>query len=80
MTTHLQVWDALVAKTTATNIRLATVCYQLFLQETNMNEKILYIVRGVPGSGKSTYAQKMASLWREEDCDASVFEADHFMV
>lgn len=43
-------------------------------------DKVLYIVRGVPGSGKSTYAQKMASQWREEDCDASVFEADCFMV
>ena len=72
MTTHLQVWDALVAKTTATNIRLATVCYQLFLQETNMNEKILYIVRGVPGSGKSTHVKSlmagmMSTSHRETD-------------
>ncbi len=32
-------------------------------------EKILYIVRGCPGSGKSTFAKQLTS---------NVFEADHF--
>ncbi len=32
-------------------------------------EKILYIVRGIPGSGKSTFAKQLTS---------NVFEADHF--
>lgn len=34
-----------------------------------MNEKVLYIVRGVPGSGKSTFAKQLTS---------NVFEADHY--
>jgi predicted kinase len=34
-----------------------------------MNEKILYIVRGCPGSGKTTFAKQLTS---------NVFEADHF--
>ena len=32
-------------------------------------EKVLYIVRGVPGSGKSTFAKQLT---------ANVFEADHY--
>ena len=32
-------------------------------------EKILYIVRGLPGSGKSTFAKQLTS---------NVFEADHY--
>jgi predicted kinase len=32
-------------------------------------DKILYIVRGIPGSGKSTFAKQLTS---------NVFEADHF--
>jgi len=32
-------------------------------------EKILYIVRGIPGSGKSTFAKQLTS---------NVFEADHY--
>ena len=32
-------------------------------------EKILYIVRGIPGSGKSTFAKQLT---------ANVFEADHY--
>ena len=34
-----------------------------------MNEKVLYIVRGVPGSGKTTLAKQLT---------ANVFEADHY--
>ena len=34
-----------------------------------MEEKVLYIVRGVPGSGKSTFAKQLTS---------NVFEADHY--
>jgi len=34
-----------------------------------MEDKILYIVRGVPGSGKSTFAKHLTS---------NVFEADHY--
>ena len=32
-------------------------------------EKVLYIVRGIPGSGKSTFAKQLTS---------NVFEADHY--
>ena len=32
-------------------------------------EKVLYIVRGIPGSGKSTFAKQLT---------ANVFEADHY--
>ena len=32
-------------------------------------EKVLYIVRGIPGSGKSTFAKTLTS---------NVFEADHY--
>ena len=32
-------------------------------------EKVLYIVRGVPGSGKSTFAKQLT---------ANIFEADHY--
>lgn len=45
-----------------------------------MTEKILYIVRGVPGSGKSTFALENAKKWESQGSDASVFEADMFMV
>lgn len=34
-------------------------------------EKILYIVRGLPGSGKSTFAKQLTS---------NVFEADHYFL
>ena len=34
-------------------------------------EKILYIVRGIPGSGKSTFAKQLTS---------NVFEADHYFI
>jgi predicted kinase len=33
-------------------------------------EKMLYLVRGIPGSGKSTFAKQLAPNW--------VFEADHY--
>lgn len=36
-----------------------------------MNEKVLYIVRGVPGSGKSTFAKQLTS---------NVFEADQYFL
>jgi predicted kinase len=36
-------------------------------------EKNLYIVRGVPGSGKSTFAQSIAKSWQ-------IFEADKFFM
>lgn len=36
-----------------------------------MNEKVLYIVRGVPGSGKSTFARQLTS---------NVFEADQYFI
>ena len=41
---------------------------QFFSYICNM-EKVLYIVRGVPGSGKSTFAKQLT---------ANVFEADHY--
>jgi predicted kinase len=44
-----------------------------------MNEKILYIVRGVPGSGKTTHALNATAQLEEEGHDVSVFEADYFM-
>ncbi len=34
-------------------------------------EKILYICRGIPGSGKSTFAKQLTS---------NVFEADHYFI
>ena len=34
-------------------------------------EKVLYIVRGIPGSGKSTFAKQLTS---------NVFEADHYFI
>lgn len=34
-------------------------------------EKVLYIVRGIPGSGKSTFAIQLTS---------NVFEADHYFI
>lgn len=34
-------------------------------------DKVLYIVRGVPGSGKSTFAKQLTS---------NVFEADHYFI
>lgn len=39
-----------------------------------MDEKILYIVRGLPGSGKSTFAQKLV------DSDFLVCEADKYFI
>ncbi len=36
-------------------------------------EKKLYIVRGVPGSGKSTFAKSIAKSWQ-------IFEADDYFV
>jgi predicted kinase len=39
-----------------------------------MNEKILYIVRGLPGSGKSTFAEKLVGS------DFLVCEADKYFI
>jgi len=36
-------------------------------------EKNLYIIRGVPGSGKSTFAKSIAKPWQ-------IFEADQFFM
>ncbi len=33
-------------------------------------EKMIYLVRGIPGSGKTTFAKQLAPNW--------VFEADHY--
>lgn len=41
------------------------------LKNTVIDEKILYIVRGIPGSGKSTFAKQLTS---------NVFEADHYFI
>lgn len=44
-----------------------------------MSEKILYIVRGVPGSGKSTYAAEGVAYWSRAGFSSAHFEADMWM-
>ena len=44
----------------------------------NMNKKILYILRGVPGSGKSTYANEIMSNLR--DRIGEHYEADMYFM
>jgi hypothetical protein len=42
--------------------------------------KELIIVRGAPGSGKSTYAFDRMMDYRDEDISSAMFEADQFMI
>ena len=45
-----------------------------------MKKRELVIVRGAPGSGKSTYAWDRMSDYRDEDISSDMFEADQFMI
>lgn len=40
----------------------------------------LYIIRGIPGSGKSTYANKLKTLLFEKGLSVTHFEADMFFM
>ena len=41
-------------------------------------KKTLIILRGAPGSGKSTFAQRLIDQFKSKGCTAESFEADNF--
>lgn len=45
-----------------------------------LNKKTLIIVRGIPGSGKSTFANKLKNYFEEHGYHGDTFESDSFFV
>lgn len=56
----------------------ATDFYKFYLKEQLKEQNILLILRGLPGSGKSTFAKKVQSLARKDKWRAVICSTDNW--